>query len=358
MSETTVVLGVGEESLQEEVLHFLDRTPRLRVVGAAADGATLARRVEEARPDAAVVSPDVLRSAPDLDGAALFVVAERETTEALRAAIRASASGFFLWPEEREALVADAGRARRVPSPDGSATARVVAILGARGGAGATFVATHLAALCATEGATVVLVDADPFFSDVGAALGVTNGASTMTDLSPVADELAWEHLDRVLYQHPRGFRVLLAPSDGAEAALPTDRLRDVVDALRSRVDVVVLHLPRSVEIAVPAIEAADELLLLVTLDVLAFRDARRLISLLEARGLERRCGIVVNRASPSEVIPEDVERVFGLPPLAVIPIDRAVPRAQNRGELLAGAGPAVRRLQALAAHVLRGREA
>ncbi|MGH2724352.1 MAG: hypothetical protein ACRDI0_08820 [Actinomycetota bacterium] len=207
MQETTVVLGVDDAALQEEVLHFLDRRPALRVVGAAADGHRLAREVREAAPDAAVVSPAVLGPAPDLDGAAVLVVAERETTEALRTAIRAGARGFYLWPEEREALARDAERAARPRVAEGRTPGRAVAVYGARGGAGVTFLATTLAASFASRGATAVLADLDPVHADVAAALGIAPGADvpTVAQLRPVLDELAPEHLDRVLYAHPAG---------------------------------------------------------------------------------------------------------------------------------------------------------
>jgi len=81
-------------------------------------------------------------------------------------------------------------------------------------------------------------------------------------------------------------------------------------------------------------------------LDVLSFRDAKRAI---EAVGLEDRCAFVVNRASRSEISPKDVERVFGHEPLAVIPSDRAVRSAQDRGRLLPARGRVARAVDRIA---------
>ena len=85
-------------------------------------------------------------------------------------------------------------------------------------------------------------------------------------------------------------------------------------------------------------------------LDVLSFRDAKRAI---EVADLDGRCSFVVNRASRSEITPNDVERVFGQPPIAVIPSDRAVGRAQDHGRLLPMRGRIGRALDGLARHVL-----
>jgi hypothetical protein len=51
--------------------------------------------------------------------------------------------------------------------------------------------------------------------------------------------------------------------------------------------------------------------------------------------GISGRLGFVVNRASRAEITPKDVVRVFGCEPLAVVPRDRAVARAQDHGRLV-----------------------
>jgi pilus assembly protein CpaE len=337
MTESTVVLGFEDAALQEEVLHFLDRLPRVHVVGAAADGQEFVRKVRDVRPDAAVGSPPMLGDgAAEVAGTALFVVAERETTQGLRTALRVGARGFYLWPEEREELARAAERsARPSESKEPGASGRVVAVLGARGGAGATFLATSLAAACAATGSTV-LIDFDTFYGDVTTALGAGPESRTAADLSEVMEELTPEHLDRVLYAHPRGFHALLAPHEPSQrGALDTRGLARAAEVLRSSFDTIVLHLPRSMDLALPGLEIADEVLVVVTLDVLAFRDAKRLLSYIRGLGLDRKCHLVVNRATRAEVVPDDVERVFGVRPRAVLRNDRSVTRAQNRGEVL-----------------------
>jgi hypothetical protein len=52
-------------------------------------------------------------------------------------------------------------------------------------------------------------------------------------------------------------------------------------------------------------------------------------------------------------VTPKDVERVFGRPAIAVIPSDRSIPAAQDRGRLLAMRGRIGRSIDRLAAEVM-----
>jgi pilus assembly protein CpaE len=358
VQETTVVLGVEDPALQEEILHFLERLPHVRVVGTAHRSGDLNRHIREARPHAAVVSSALLVDRADLDGAALFVVGMRETTGELRLAIRAGARGFYLWPEEREALGRDAGRARRPTDAARPDPGCVVAVYGPRGGVGTTFVATNLAAACARSDLDTLLVDLDLRFADVTAAVGLGEKASELrgfADLAPVLAELQGSHLEHVVQGHPAGFKVLLAPNDARSVpALTAKEARGLARVAASGFEAVILHLPRTLDDATAgALEAADVVLLVVTLDVFALRDARRALDAFADHGLERKCRVVVNRASRGEIVPQDAERVLAIRP-TVIRFDRAVPRAQNRGELVVGrAGRAGRSILALARDVL-----
>jgi pilus assembly protein CpaE len=358
MHETGVVLAFEDPALQEEVLHFLDRLPRVRVLGVAGNGSELARCARDRRPHAIVASPGVLARTPDVDGTSVLVVAPVETTASLRTALQAGATGFYLWPEEREGLGRDAERAASPPGEDPVGVSRVVAVHGPRGGAGCTFVATNLAAACADRDANTVLVDLDAFGADVTAAIGLPPDSAipTTADLVPVAAELAEEHLDRVLHPHSRGFRVLPAPHRAGVDTLDRAGINAMLRLIRHRFDLAVLHLPRALgDAEIAALEASDVVLVVVTLDVLGVRAARRAVDLFAELGIEERCRVVLNRAARGEIVPDDVRRALGLSIAAVIRHDRAVPRAQNRGAFVAGRGsPAGRQLAVLSRTILR----
>jgi pilus assembly protein CpaE len=354
MRQASVVLGMEDAALQEEILHFLERLPRVRVVAAAEDAVELARHVRDRHPDAAVISPS-LAERSNVDGAALLVVDGTESTSALRAALRAGARGFYLWPEEREALARETERAAR-PRREPVTPGRVIAVFAPRGGAGTTFVATNLAAACADRGVDTVLADLDPFYADVTVALGVEqDGAPTLAELAPVADELTEEHLERILHRHPRGFRVLLAPHQPMQDGLDPRVVSAALAALRAEHGIVVAHLPRTLDEATRAALAESDLaLIVVTLDVLGLRDARRALQVLRDLGMDGRCRLVLNRVGRGEIVPADAEGVLGLGATAVIREDRAVRKAQDRGELVAGRStPAGRRVAALARRLL-----
>ncbi|MGH2740157.1 MAG: AAA family ATPase [Actinomycetota bacterium] len=360
MSESRVVIGIDDPALQEEVLHFLDRVPEVRVVGAAADSVGLTTALRTLRPDAAVAVPAVVREAAYLDGARILALAGKETTEGLRAALDVGAHGFYLWPAERDRLARDALGAGRREEREVVREGRVYAVYGPRGGAGVTFLSTNLAAACARLDADTALMDCDLLHGDVATAIGIEMGDETKTvaELIPLLDELTPEHVGQVLYEHPSGFRALLAPSDMREGVeVEGARLARAADVLRSDFDVVLLHLPRDPERARPFLEVADAVLVVLTLDVLAFRGARRALSFLDAVGLRTRRFLIVNKAVRGDLAPKDAERALGLVPTAVINEDRLVPRSQDRGTLVAtGRGHAARRVGMLARTLVEGR--
>ena len=359
MRETSIVLGIEDPGLQEEVLHFLDLLPGAKVVGAAEEADPLRRLARERKPDVVVGAPELL---VDLGTVPKLAVAVRETTEGLRTAIRAGARGYYVWPADREPLGRDLDAVRGADTDSGE-EGLVVAILGARGGAGATFLATNLAAAFVRSGERTVLADLDPYFGDVGTALGILPEpeAPSLMDLVSVSREVNPEHLDRVLHRHSDDFHVLLAPPDAAEVGeLSDETVGGILAGLRSAFAVSILHLPRVIDATVlSAIQLADQVLVVVTLDVLGIRAAKRMIDHLRSVGLGHHLRLVVNRARRGEVVPEDAEEVLGVPLACVIGADRAVGRAQNRGQLVIGTrGPISRRLTRLAGGILNGRAA
>jgi pilus assembly protein CpaE len=338
---TTVALGFEDLALSEEILSLFDRNPAFRVVGAVADDSALSRLARDAHPSALIGSPAVLSRA-DGNGAIRLAVAQQESVAGLREAIRAGAAGFYLWPEDRTRLAGDASRLVRRREEAARPHGQVVAVYGPRGGAGATFLATHLAAAAARLEVSACLVECDPFFADLSAALGVAaagDDVRTVGDLVPVLDEVSAEHLEDVLFRHPAGFAALLGPQDVAVAeAIRPDHLTAVIGALAGSFGLVVLHPSRSMdELARTALGTADRILLVVSLDVIGLRDARRALSFLEGLGIGDRCEVVVNRAARGDVVTSDAERVLGLPVAAEMRVDRTVGRAQDRGELVFG---------------------
>ena len=344
MDVARIVLGLEEHAVAEEVMHFLDRSGRARVVATASDERQLAEAVRQLEPDA-VVASTALVPAP-VGERPLFAVETDESVKSLRAALRVGAAGYFLWPRERDALASAAARASR--TTETIATASVVAVLGARGGVGATFVALQLAASMARRSVDCALVDLDVPFAGLSGPLGAPDdGVPTAADLVRFGGEPDPSQVRELLWHHPEGFGVLLAPGRGnAVPELGAVALGRAVAALAGSVGVVVLHVPREVgSITRMALATADPVLLVLQLSVATLRDTGRLA---EVTALDGRGRLVVNRARRSSVTPRDLEHALGAPCVAIVPEDRAVGAAMDGGGIVprrSRAGRAIDRL-------------
>ncbi|MFL5737476.1 MAG: CpaE family protein [Actinomycetota bacterium] len=332
-----VVLGLDEREVAEEVMHFLDRDGA-RVVGTAEDPRQLHAAIQQLEPDAVIASPRLVRSGASMNGSVLLALDTAESVRSLRASIDAGARGFFLWPGERERL-SDSLSTLTLPDTSAVGSGRVITVYSPRGGSGGTFVATHLAAAFARRDAQCVLIDLDPLFGDIAAALGraTDEEARSIADFVPVANELTTQHLDDVLWRHPEGFRALLGPVEPmAGDDLDGSFFSSVVRIARSSCEVAVLSAPRHLGGATRvALQEADRALFVLSLDVLSFRDAQRALAVLEGDVDPEAIAFLVNRSQRAEVTAKDVERVFGRAPIAVIPFDRKAAEAQDRGRLL-----------------------
>jgi septum formation inhibitor-activating ATPase MinD len=337
-----VVLAVSPE-IVEETLQYLDRSGRVRVVAAAADDRQLGEAIHQCEPDVVVADPAMVGSDMKVP---LLALSTRESVGALRNAVRVRAQGFFVWPGERADLLdAAATVVDGVHVPERRAL--VVGIHAGRGGAGCTFVATHLAAAFQRRDLGCVLVDADLDYADVTQALGASGDAvRTIADLVPVADELTWSHVEEVRW---RG--AVLSPHEEVRAQVEPSLVRAVITVAAGSADIVLVHLPRGfTELSRWTAAEADRFLEVVSLDVLSFRASTRALGALEPSGT---VDVVVNRAARSEITPGDVRRVFGSDPVAVVPADGAVPRLQDRGRLLSSKGRGARAFDRLATRLV-----
>ncbi|MEV2198702.1 AAA family ATPase [Streptomyces fradiae] len=197
------------------------------------------------------------------------------------------------------------------PGPGGT----VVTVSGAKGGVGTTVTAVQLALAARASGRTVALADLDLQSGDVASYLDVRFRRSA-ADLAAIED-ITPRVLQDVLYTHPTGLALLLAPADGERGEEVTDRsARQIVSALRHRYEVVVVDCGTQMDSAnAAAVEMADTALLVVTPDVVAVRAAKRMVRLwdrLQIRKGEDTTTVVNRHTRNTEIQPALVERITG----------------------------------------------
>ena len=225
------------------------------------------------------------------------------------AAIEVGARHVLRLPAQERDLVrelADAGESAR---GDG-ALGEVVAVIGGRGGAGASLFAAALAHV-ATE---PLLVDLDPWGGGIDLLLGgETAPGVRWPDLALRGGRLNWSAVREALPRH-RGICMLSGTRRGYE--LDAAAAEAVIDAGRRGGATVVCDLPRRfTDAAQTALDTADLVVLVSPCDVRACAATATIAAVLTA--INPNVGLVVRGPSPGGLRADEVAGIAGVPLLA-----------------------------------------
>ena len=209
----------------------------------------------------------------------------------------------------------------------------VVAVLGGRGGSGASVLAAGLAVTAARSGHRALLVDADPLGGGADLALGWE-----------ALDGLRWSALSTVdpptlVDALPRQGELAVLSWDRAdELTVPVEAMSAALGAGRAERDLVVVDLPRRLDdAAVLALATADRTLLLVPAELRACAAAARVAAAVAPHtdALE----LVVRGPAPGRLKAREIARALGLPLAGTLRVEPDLARALERGTPPAGSG-------------------
>ncbi|HXV37619.1 MAG TPA: cellulose synthase operon protein YhjQ/BcsQ [Myxococcota bacterium] len=208
-----------------------------------------------------------------------------------------------------------------------SAQGRVVAVMGTKGGVGATLVASQLAASLQELGGRTAIVDLNYPLGDVALHFDI-EPTFTLADLARAEQELDSTFVRSILKGHESGVQVLAGPSQMEDAdGIHGIHVEQVLPILRSDFDWVVVDTSRSWnDASVAALARADQILLVTLFDVPTLNHARQHKKLLEGLLHEQsRIRTIGNRfAKANAVSVGDFKRAIGSEPDALIPNDYA----------------------------------
>lgn len=216
---------------------------------------------------------------------------------------------------------------------------RIIVVTSGKGGVGKTTVTANLGSAIAKLGKKVALVDADFGLRNLDLVLGLENRV-VYTAVEAIAGEC---RLEQALVRDKRLNGLVLLPASQSrtkEAITPT-QMKQLIARLAKVFDFILVDSPAGIEMGFRnAIAAAREAIIVTTPEVTAVRDADRVVGLLEAYGVKR-IRLVINRLRPEMVkmnemlSVEDVLEILAIPLLGIIPDDKRVIVASNRGEPL-----------------------
>src|SRR5215510_424270 len=237
---------------------------------------------------------------------------------------------------------------------------RAIAVFSSKGGCGTTLIATNLAM---TQKTPTVLVDLNLQSGDLELLLGLKPKFS-LADVVANRDRLDDALLASYITPHSKNLSLLAAPNK-AECAedIEPKHIYEVMELLRQRYENVIIDTPHNFDsVTISALDHADQILVVLTLEIHAIRSTRRALEIFDRLGYPRKkVRIVVNRYSKNiELDQKQVEDFLGERVVGFIQSDyKAAVNSINLGQPLVTSAPNSRvtvDLQNLASKLFEGK--
>ncbi|MFL5305137.1 MAG: CpaE family protein [Polyangia bacterium] len=351
MSRPTVMLLGMDDAQQADLRTALKDVAN--VIRSTTPAELIADEYRSLNPGAAIVSvrPDTPQRFGVIHniaaaGGIVIVVSESKDPELILRSMRAGAREFVLDSDHEELRHAVRTHAK-VTYGGGGEIGQVVTIFGAKGGVGATAIATNLAGAMQRRSLRVCLVDLDLYLGDVLAFLDIP-GSYSITDVLANMSRLDRELLATSVTKHRSGISVLAQSSKVEEAEqIKAPEIAALLEFLRRNYDFVIVDGVRGFdELSLAALDSSQHVFMTLTQDVPAVRNGQRCLELFGRLQYDQgRIKLLLNRYQKASKISTDVvAETLGQPLTHTISNDfLLLIDAINRGVLLTEVAPRAR---------------
>jgi pilus assembly protein CpaE len=270
----------------------------------------------------------------------LIALSEKSDPTLIVEAMRAGCSEYLSKPFSVEQVCESLNRlcGRMHGVRDISASGRILAFLGCRGGAGTTTLAVHLASyLARLHGKKTIIVDQHQHLGHVGLYLGQDNPLYDFYELVHNVTRLDQTLLAGFVVHHSSGVDILPGPSVlNGTLTIALDAVERSIRFLADVYEYVIIDCPPGLsDLNLVTTDCCDQLYLVTTPDVPALRDLSKYVDrLLQCNVSPSKLRVVVNRyTSDSAVNLDQIEKAIRQPVSITVPHNHAeLMRAMNTG--------------------------
>lgn len=353
MSKVSIVIYSEEDDSASAIARVVEQTTHGEVAAVARHEIDLKEALGEQRPDVilADLGADPHRTLGSLEQVELgdipiFVAGPQNDNALLLRALKLGVKEFFAGAPsvpELDGAIEEILLAR-LAEDRSSGRAPILAVMGAKGGVGATLVACQVAASLNRLGGRAAVVDLNCPLGDVALQLDL-QPRYTLASVLSQDEQFDVTFLESLLERHASGLQILAAPERVEENELVRgSHVEKVLTLLRNQVDWIVVDVARSWnEASVRALDLASEILLVTSPDLAALAHTRQHVDLLKRLGhADAKIHLVANRHSGSDAVTrQDFEKFVGRPFDVTLPNDYAhAVEAVNGGRTLGDFAP------------------
>ncbi|HKU74868.1 MAG TPA: AAA family ATPase [Pyrinomonadaceae bacterium] len=349
MQPLTFITLSKEQEISRELKDALIGSGRARLLSACETPEQLLSDLVRLRPSAVLIHVTTATSDKDFalikqvtaksPNTAIISTSNEPVPALILGSIRAGAREFLQLP-----ILADEFRTVMDRMMEFSATvesptkkkAHVIATFSGKGGAGVSFLATNLAAAMPDS---TLLVDLNLQAGDVASFLGLDIKYS-LTDFVRNRARLDDSLMTSLITQYSSDLALLPAPLEAHEAEdIGPQDLSEILYLLGQRYEHIIIDLPHTFDpVTVAALDLADDILLVLTLDIPGIRSTKRALKVFDRLNYpKRKVHVIVNRFSKNNDVPlQKVETHLGEQLIGFVPNDyRKVMDSINLGRPL-----------------------
>ncbi len=273
------------------------------------------------------LADDLVRRSPPRRPNIFLVSRDLDDAEVWQRAVDVGAEQVTIMPDGEPWLAERLADVAAGAGPDGT----TVSVLGGRGGAGASTLATALALTGMRRGRRTMLIDGDPLGGGIDLVLGgEANEGSRWPDFACARGRVSADALTEAL---PRVRELAVLSWDrGDMLTIPAEAMRTVLAAARRAHELVVVDLPRRLDAAAEqALASSRVTLLIVPAEVRAVAAARRVAAAAQMVATDVR--VVVRGPSPAGLPIQVVAEAMELPLAGTMRAEPGLAAALERGE-------------------------
>jgi pilus assembly protein CpaE len=347
-----IILSKNSEG--SELRDALTRSGRAHVLADCNNSDQMLADVTRLRPSAAVivVEPEssekqftLIKQLAGMCPDTAVITASRDASPALiLGSIRSGAREFLQLPITAEEFLTVIDRVVEFSAGVEHSTkknGRIVAVFSGKGGSGVSFLATNLAV---AMNAPTLLVDLNLQNGDAASFLGL-DARYSLADFVANRARLDDSLMSSLVTPHSANLSLLAAPLETHEAeTIEPEDVSEVLHLLGHKYERIVLDLPHTFDpVTIAGLDMADNVLLVMTLDIPGIRSTKRALNVLERLGYPRsRAHVVVNRWTKNvDVELQKVQSHLGEQFLGFVPNDyRKVMDSINLGRPIVDTDP------------------
>ena len=192
---------------------------------------------------------------------------------------------------------------------------KVITVFGSKGGIGKSTISSNLAVTLAKRGRRVALIDLDLQFGDINLFFDI-DPKDTIAELAQEKQTFDIEMIKSYMYPHSSRVSVLCAPQSPEMAEVVKGvNIEKIIDTIRPFYDYIVIDSPPYFnDISIVAIESADIILTIVTLDIATLRNTKLSLDILDSLQQKDKVQILVNRDTSGTITIKDAQNILEFP--------------------------------------------